>query len=135
MKLVDGFWVWRWWWGQSYLSEEMRVGEAAALDMRWIPSLWVFVLLHDVCGCTIVVYAKVLGWESLDGSLSVSSMMQYKGTWRLGSLGGEECCWGCFLRCIIQGLLLRVLSLGTCIGSFGGVGVVGWGAGLFEWYE
>ena len=91
MKLVAGLWVWCWWWGQSYLSREMRVGEAAAPDGRWIPIPWVSVLFHDVFGGTNVVYAEVCGWESLSGSLSVSSMVQDKGIWRLGRLGGEVC--------------------------------------------
>ena len=63
VKLVDGFLVWCWWWGQSYFSREMRVGEATTSDGRWIPILWVSsVLFHDVCGGTIVVYAAVCGW-------------------------------------------------------------------------
>jgi len=74
------------------LSGEMRVGEAAAPDGRWIPILCVSVLFHAVFGGTIVVYAEVCGWESPSGSLSVSSMVQDEGTyWRLGSLGGKEC--------------------------------------------
>ena len=63
--------------------------EAAALDVRWISILWVSVLFHDVLGGTIVVYAEICGWESLSRSLSMSSMVQYEGTWRFGSLGGE----------------------------------------------
>ena len=43
------------------------------------------------CSGTIVVYAEVCGWESLSGSLSVSSMVQDEGTWRLGSLVEEVC--------------------------------------------
>ena len=58
------------------------MGEAAAPDGRWIHNLWVSVLFHDVFGGTIVVYAEVCGWESLYGSLSVSSMVQDRGIWR-----------------------------------------------------
>ena len=65
------------------------MGEAAALDRSWIPILWVSVLFHDVLGGTNVVYADDCGWESLSGSLSVSYMVQDRGIWRLGSLGGE----------------------------------------------
>jgi hypothetical protein len=80
------------------------MGEVVASDGRWIPILWVSVLFHDVLGGTNVVYAEECGWESLSGSLSVSSMVQDRGIWRLGNLGGEVCCcscsWGCFsLRC------------------------------------
>ena len=67
------------------------MGEAAAPDGRWIHILWVSVLFHDVFGGANVVYAEVCGWESLSGLLSVSSMVQDKGIWRLGSLGGEVC--------------------------------------------
>ena len=34
VKLVNELWAWFWWWSQSYLSEEMRVGEVAAPDGR-----------------------------------------------------------------------------------------------------
>ena len=102
--MVEGFWAWCWWWSQSYLSREMRVVEVVAPDGRWISILWVPILFHDACGGTIVMYAIVLGWESLAGSLLVSSMVQDKGTWRLGSLGGEVCCWGCLSGCIIRGV-------------------------------
>ena len=91
MKLAVGFWVWCWWWSQSYLSREMRIGKAAAPDWRWIPILWVSVLFHAVFGSTNVVYVEECGWGSLSGSLSVSSMVQDTGIWRLGSLGGEVC--------------------------------------------
>ena len=47
------------------------------------------VLFHDMFGGTNVVYAEVCGWESLSGSLSVSSMVQDKGIWRLVGLGGD----------------------------------------------
>jgi len=67
------------------------VGEAIAHDGRWIPILWVSVLFHNAFGGTNVVYAKVCGCKSLSGSLSVSSMVQEKGIWRLGSLGWEVC--------------------------------------------
>ena len=67
------------------------MGEAATPDGRYIPILCAPVLLHDVCGGTIVVYAELCGWDSLFGSHSVSSMVQDEGTWRLGSLGGEVC--------------------------------------------
>ncbi len=67
------------------------MGEAATVDARWIPILCVSVLFHGVCGGTVVVYAEAFGWESLYGSLSVSSMVQEEGTCRLGSLGGEVC--------------------------------------------
>jgi hypothetical protein len=69
----------------------MGVGDTAAPDERWIPILWVSVLLHDVFGGTNVVYAEVCGWESLPGLLYVSSMVHDMGIWRLGSLGGEVC--------------------------------------------
>ena len=65
--------------------------EAATPDGRWIPILWMPVLFHDVFGGINVVYDEVCGWESLSGSLSVSSMVQDRGIWRLGSLGGEVC--------------------------------------------
>ena len=42
-------------------------------------------------GGTNVMYAEVCGWESIFGSLSASSMVQDKGIWRLGSLGGVVC--------------------------------------------
>ena len=62
VKLVVGFWVWCWWWNQSYLSREMRRGEAAAPDGRWIHILRVYVLFHAVFGGgSIVVYAEVCG--------------------------------------------------------------------------
>jgi len=67
------------------------VGEAAAPDGRWIPTLWVSVLFHDVLGGANVVYAEECGWKSLSGSLYVSSMVQDRGILRLGSLGGEVC--------------------------------------------
>ena len=67
------------------------MGEVDAPDGRWIPILWVSVLFHDMFGCTNVAYAEVCGWESLSGSLSVSSMVEDRGIWRLGSLGGEVC--------------------------------------------
>ena len=67
------------------------MGEADALDGRSIPILWVSVLLHDVLGGTNVVYVEECGWESLSGLLYVSSMVQDRGIWRLGSLGGEVC--------------------------------------------
>jgi len=73
-----------------------------------------------------VVYAEVCGWESLFGSLSVSSMVQDEGIWRLGSLGGEACQWRCSSGCIFRGVLLGVLRLRACLRFFGGVGVVGW---------
>ena len=57
---------------------EMRVGEAATPDGRWIPIMCVSVLFHDVCGVIIVVYAKVCGWKSLSRSLYVNSMVQDK---------------------------------------------------------
>ena len=75
MKLVVGFLVWCWWGSQSYLSGEMRMGEATAPDGRWIYIIWVSVLFHDVLDGTNVVYAEECGWESLFGSLSVSSMV------------------------------------------------------------
>ena len=65
------------------------MGEAVAPDGRWIPILWVSVLFQGVFGGTNVVYAEVCGLKSLSGSLSVSSMVQDKGIWRLGGLGGE----------------------------------------------
>ena len=68
------------------------MGEAEVPNGRWIPILRVFVLFHDVLGGTNVVYAEACGRESLFGSLSVSSMVQEWGIWRLGSLGGEVCC-------------------------------------------
>ncbi len=71
------------------------MGEAAAHDGGWIPILWVSVVFHDVLGGTNVVYAEECGWGSLSGSLSVSSMVQDRGIWRLGSLGGEVCLVGC----------------------------------------
>ncbi len=78
-----------------------------------------------------MVYAEVCRWKSLSGSLYVSSMVQDKGIWRLGSLGGEvgwcRCSWGG----IFFGVLLGVVKLGACVRPFGGVGVVGWGGGLF----
>ena len=43
-------------------------------------------------GGTIEVWADVVGWESLSGSLSVSSILRDAGIWRLGSLGGEAGC-------------------------------------------
>ena len=61
VKLVVGFWVWCWWWSQSYLSGEMRMVEAVAPDGRWIPILWVSVLFNDVLDCTNVVYAEKCG--------------------------------------------------------------------------
>ena len=67
------------------------MSEAAAPDGRWIPILRVSVLFHDVFGGTNVVYAEVCGWKSLSESLSVSSMVQDKFIWRLGSLGEEVC--------------------------------------------
>jgi len=91
MKLVAGFWVWCWWCSESYLSGEMRVDEVVAPDGRWVPILWVPVMFHDVFGGTNMVYAEVCGWESLSRSLSASSMVQDKGIWRIGSLGGEVC--------------------------------------------
>jgi len=103
------------------------MGEAAALDRRWIPILWVSVLFHDVVGDTNVVYAEVCGWESLFGSLSVSSMVQDKGIWRFGSLGGEVCRCRCSWGCIFFGVLFGVVKLGACVRPFRGVGVVGWG--------
>ena len=36
-----------------------------------------------------MVWADVVGWESLYGSLSISSIMHDAGIRRLGSLGGE----------------------------------------------
>ncbi len=63
----------------------------------------VSVLFHDVC--TIVVYVDAFGWESLSGSLSMSSIVQDEGTWRLGSLGGEVCGWNCSSGCIFRGVL------------------------------
>ncbi len=113
MKLVVGFWVWCWWWSQSYLSGEMSVGEAAASDGRWIPILWVFVLFHDVLGGTSVVCAEECGRESLSRALSVSSMVQDRGIWRLGSLGEEVCCCEWSWRCIFFGVLLGVVKLGS----------------------
>ncbi len=65
------------------------MGEAP--DGRLIPILWLPVLFHEMFGGTNVVYAEVCGWESLSGSLSVISMVQDKGIYRLGSLGGEVC--------------------------------------------
>jgi len=53
----------------------MRLGEVVALDERWILSLWVSFLFHDVFGGTNEVYVEVCRWESLSGSLSVSSMV------------------------------------------------------------
>ncbi len=70
VKLVVGLWTWCWWWSQLYLSGEMRVGEAATPDGRWIPILSVSVLFHGVCGGTIVVYAEALG-----GSLCLSCIL------------------------------------------------------------
>ncbi len=67
------------------------MGEVAAPDGSLIPILWVSVVSHDVLGGTDVVYAEECGWESLSGLLSVSSMVQDRGIWRLGSLGGEVC--------------------------------------------
>ncbi len=64
------------------------MGEAPAPGGRWIPIMWVSVLFHGVFGGTNVVYAEVCGWKSLSGSLSVSSIVQDKGIWRLGSLNG-----------------------------------------------
>jgi len=61
VKLVVGFWVWCWWWSQLYRSREMRMGEATALDGRWVPILWVSVLFHAVLGGTNVVYAEDCG--------------------------------------------------------------------------
>jgi len=72
-----------------------------------------------------VVYAEDCGWASLSGSLSVSSIVQDEGIWRLGSLGGEVYCCGCSWGCILFGVLLGVVSLEVCVGRFGGVGVVG----------
>ena len=89
VKMVDRLWAWCWRWSHSYLSEEMRVGEAVVFDGRCIPILYVSVLFHDVWGGTIVVWADVVGWESLSGSLFVSSILHNAGIWRLGSLGGE----------------------------------------------
>ena len=34
VKLVVGFWVWCWWWSQSYLFGEMRMGEVTAPNGR-----------------------------------------------------------------------------------------------------
>jgi len=81
------------------------MGEAAALDGRWIPILWASVLFHDVLGGTNGMYAEVRGWESLSGSLSVSSMVQDRGIWRLGVLVG---------RYAIIVALGVVFSLGCC---------------------
>ena len=67
------------------------MGEAATPKGGWIPILWVSVLFHDVLVVNNVVYAEDCGWESLSGSLSVSFMVQDRGIWRLGSLGGEVC--------------------------------------------
>ena len=67
------------------------MGEVAAHDGRWLPIRWVSVLFHDVFGGIIVAHAEIFGWEPLYGSLSVSSMVQDEGTWRLGSLCGEVC--------------------------------------------
>jgi hypothetical protein len=72
-----------------------------------------------------VVYAVDCGWASLSGSLSVSSIVQYEGIWRVGSVGGEVYCCGCSWGYILFGLLLVVVSLGVFVGRFGGVGVVG----------
>ncbi len=72
-----------------------------------------------------MVCAEDCGWASLSGSLSVSSMVQDGGIWRLGSLGGELYCCGCSWGCILFGVFLGVVSLGVCVGRFGGVGVVG----------
>jgi len=45
----------------------MRSGEAAAPDGGWIPIMWLSISFHAMCGGTIVVYAELLGWESLSG--------------------------------------------------------------------
>ena len=82
---------------------------------------------HGVLGGTNVVYAEICGWESLYGSLSVSYMVQDRGIWLLGSLGGEVCCCRWSRGCVLFGMLLGVVKLGACVRSFGGVGVVGWG--------
>ena len=92
------------------------MGEAAALDGRWIPILWVSILFHDVFGGTNVVYAEICRWEYPFGSLSVSSMVQDKGIMRLGSLGGEVYCCRCSWGCIFLGVLLGVLKLGAVWG-------------------
>ena len=108
------------------------MGEAAALDGRWIPILWVSVLFHDVLGVNNVVHAEGCEWKSLSGSLSVSSMVQDGGIWRLGSLGGEIGCCGWSWGCVFFGVLLGVVKLGVSVRLFDGVGVVGWGReGLF----
>ncbi len=67
------------------------------------------VLFHEELGGTIVVYAERCGWESLYGSLSVSSIVQDRDIWRLGSLGGEVYCCGCSWGCILFGVLLGVV--------------------------
>ncbi len=70
-----------------------------------------------------------LGWVSL----SVSSMVQDRGIWRLGSLGGEVCCCSWSWGCVFFGVLLGVVKLGVCVRLFDGVGFVGWGEGRFVW--
>ena len=65
------------------------MGEVAVPNGRCIPILYVSVLLHDVWGGTILVLADVVGWESLSGSLFVSSILHGACIWSLGSLGGE----------------------------------------------
>ena len=67
------------------------------------------VLFHEELDGTIVVYAEGCGWESLSWSLSVSSMMQDKGIWRLGIPGGEVYCCGCSWDCSLFGVLLGVI--------------------------
>ncbi len=99
--------------------------EAATLDERWIPILWVPALFHDVCGGIIVVYADVLGCEPLTGPLSVSSMVEDACTWRLGSLGGDVCYRGCSSGYNVRGVMLGVLILGACVNPIGGMGAVG----------
>ena len=111
----------------------MRLVEAVAPDGRWIPILLVSVLFHDVLGGTNMVYAEECGWGSLSGSLSVSSMVQDRGIWRLGSHGGEVCCCSCSWGCVFFGVLLGVVKLRACVRLFDGVGVVGWGEGRCVW--
>jgi len=95
---------------------DMRVGEIAAPHGRCTPILLVPSLFHVELRGTKEVYDDKFGNESMDGSLSVSSMEQVVGVRCLGNRGGEMGDGGFVFDFFLRIGKLRVSERGWCAG-------------------